>query len=63
MVQQTLDVPEQIQEAKRFDNHPNKRPFAEHQKNASEETYGSANLLLASEKVECLLRTNDERQA
>lgn len=59
----TLHVPKQVQEPKRFDEHPNKRPFQKDEEYPSQEACCPPYLLLAREEVEGFLRPNDQCHA
>lgn len=59
----TSHLPKEVQESERFDQHSDDGPFAKHEEHAEEEADGPANLLLPCEKVECLLRSDEERNA
>jgi len=59
----TLRVPKQVQEPKRFYEHPDEWPFQKDEENASQEARRPSYLLLAREKVEGFLRPDDQCHA
>ena len=55
-----MNAPKQVEEAKRFDEHANERPFEEDEEDAAEETDRPANLLFTSEEGDGFLRADDK---
>jgi hypothetical protein len=59
-----IDVPEEVQETKSLHDHPNHRPLHHnHDKDATNKAYAPSQLVLACEKVKCLLRSDNEGDA
>lgn len=56
------DAPEEVQEPKRLDDHPDKRPLEEHEQHAAEETDRPPEFILPREEVECFGGADDERE-
>ena len=56
-------APKKIEEPEHLDQHADSRPFEEDKKDSTEETGRPTQLVLTREKVECLLRANDEEKA
>ena len=55
-------VPEEVQKPECLYYNSDERPLEEHKQDAADEAHGAAQLLLAGEEVEGLLRADDECQ-
>ena len=56
-------VPEEVEKTECLYKHAHKWPLQEYQDNASNKAYCPPDLLFASKEIECLLRSNNKRQA
>ena len=57
------NAPDEVQETERLYYHSNEWPFEEHEKDTADEADGPAQLLLAREEVERLVRPDDESES
>lgn len=62
-IRRRSDAPEEVEEAKGLYYDADERPLDEDQQDAAEETERAAQLLLAREEVESLLRPDNQREA